>query len=171
MTQYVKMNTRTGAVLRNEIRNEAPTIMEKGDHRWLAIYEGTLAGPWERFTALPENVSLGTTTITLNKEAQSLAVWKAKRITNLRTAAGSLINDEAPQHLQLNLIARATELTHKSTTTALSPSEQSEIESFQSLWTSKINPIRQACNDAEESISAATTHEAVESVYSSIVWP
>ena len=168
MTQYVLMNTTTGEVIRNKIRNEAPTLMEKGEFRWLTIYEGTLAGPWEHFTTLPANVSLGATTITLEKSTQTVADWKSKRISDLRTKAGVLISEQAPQHLQLNLIARATELTHKATTTALSDVEQEEIAAFQSLWSDKINPIRQTCNTGEEAISSATTHEEVETAYASV---
>jgi len=169
MTLYVCMNTLNGVVDHKSIRSIPPSVIEVKHFRWLTIGEPVL-NVWERRGELPLTVLADATSIVYNKIVFTLAEWKARRINDLRAKAGSLISDEAPQHLQLNRIARATELTHKSMITALSPSEQSEIESFQSLWSTKINPIRQVCNDAEELISAATTHEAVESVYSSIVW-
>ena len=172
--QYIRIDINTGAVDKDSLRGNAPSGL--GDSltvknwRWVPVGSNVL-NPWQMNGEFPTTVPTNIAVIYKDVITRDLSAWKERRIAALRAEAGKRIDAAAPQHLQLNMIARATELNTKALTNPLTQEEIAEVTALQNLWSNTINPIRQVCNSAEEAINNAGSHQDVENIFHNVNWP
>lgn len=176
MTKYVRVVKATGAVEGETERAGAPVGLEapydvKG-WRWLEVLPVRQLAAWEREGGLPATADPAGTSVSRQVVVVPLADWKARRIAKLRAEAGDRITAFAPTHLQLNCLARASELAFKlADTGSLTSDEQAEAATLRAMFSDHVNPVRAACNAAEAAIDAAEDHAAVETAFSGVQWP
>lgn len=182
MTSYVRINYDTGLVDMSTLRATPPDgvpagengyVVNKGGrrYRWVPVGANSLE-PWQRNDAWPATVSVNTPEIKPTVVSTPLSDWKTVRTTALRAEARARIVAFAPEHMQLNMLARATELTNKvASGGTLTQEESAEVDAFKAVWSDHINPIRAAANVAEAAVADALDYEGVEAAFAAVAWP